>query len=163
LGRRKEAADIRYLTCPYWRSLLVARLPSLQIDPGPPRKEFSGQVAGWSFRGLKPWQASADEIGEIWGITRLNGSFVNQGPDIRYLTCPYSRSLLVAWLPSLQIDPGPRAKEFSGQVAGWSFRGLKPWQASADEIGEIRGITRLNGSFVNQGPGFEFRKRQVTR
>jgi hypothetical protein len=40
---------------------------------------------------------------------------------------------------------------------------LKPWQAGADEIGEIRGITRLNGSFVNQGPGFKFRKRQVTR
>ena len=57
----------------------------------------------------------------------------------------------------------PERKEFSGQVAGWSFRGLKPWQAGADEIGEIRGITRLNGSFVNQGPGFKFRKRQVTR
>jgi hypothetical protein len=49
------------------------------------------------------------------------------------------------------------------QVAGWSFRGLKPWQAGADEIGEIRGITRLNGSFVNQGPGFKLPKRQVTR
>ena len=59
--------------------------------------------------------------------------------------------------------PWPARKEFSGQVAGWSFRGLKPWQAGADEIGEIRGITRLNGSFVNQGPGFKFRKRQVTR
>jgi hypothetical protein len=43
----------------------------------------------------------------------------------------------------------PARKEFSGQVAGWSFRGLKPWQAGADEIREIRGITRLNGSFVN--------------
>ena len=64
---------------------------------------------------------------------------------------------------SLQIDPRPARKEFSGQVAGWSFQGLKPWQAGADEIGEIRGITRLNGSFVNQGLGFKFRKRQVTR
>jgi hypothetical protein len=43
------------------------------------------------------------------------------------------------------------------------FLRLKPWQVGADEIGEIRGITRLDGSFVNQGPGFQFRKRQVTR
>jgi hypothetical protein len=27
--------------------------------------------------------------------------------------------------------------------------GLKPWQAGADEIGEIRGITRADGSLVN--------------
>ena len=64
----------------------------------------------------------------------------------------------------MQIDPWPATpNEFSGLVAGRSFRGLKSWQAGADEIGEIRGITRLYGSFVNQGPGFKFRKRQVTR
>jgi len=39
---------------------LTIELQLLQIDPGPERKEFSGQVAGWSFRDRKPWQAGND-------------------------------------------------------------------------------------------------------
>ena len=83
----------------------------------------------------------------------------------RFVFCSiigFEVALAMGEVQSLQIDPGPR-REFSGQVAGWSFRGLKSWQAGADEIGEIRGITRLNGLFVDQGPGFKFRKRQVAR